>query len=138
MRSRVSRCLGAAVLCLPLLVACADTAQLDFCTQYDQLVTAAQALRDQKPVAGNVEQLRAATAKVSAELDQFQAVSEGRLDDAISRLRADVDAVRQALAAAGNEAMAAARPLIEDAMKNVNESWAVVQQRAARECPNGG
>ncbi|MDF2092926.1 hypothetical protein P0Y31_11285 [Knoellia sp. 3-2P3] len=138
MRSRVARTVGAAALCLPVLVACADTAEQDFCTQYDQLVTAAQELREQDPVAGNVEELRAAAAKVSAELDQFQAVTEGRLDEAISRLRADVDAVRQAVVAAGTEAVDTARPLIEDAMKNLNEAWAVVQERAARQCPDGG
>lgn len=138
MTSRVARSLGSAVLCLPLLVACADTAEQNFCTQYDQLVTAAKALRAQDPVAGNVEELRAAAAKVSAELDQFQAVSEGRLDDSISRLRANVDAVRQAVVAAGTEAVDTARPLIEDAMKNVNEAWTVVQERAAIQCPTKG
>lgn len=134
----MARSLGAAILCLPMIGACADTAQQNFCTQYDQLVAAAQALREQDPVSGDVEALRAASAKLSAELDQFQAVSEGRLDDAISRLRADIDAVRQAVLAAGSQAAETARPLIEDAMKNVNEAWAVVQERAARQCPSEG
>lgn len=138
MRTRVARSLGAAVLCLPILAACADASAQDFCTQYEQLVRAAQELHEQDPVAGNIAELRAATAKVSAELDQFQAVSEGRLDDAISRLRADVDAVRQAAVAAGTGAVAAARPLIEDALKSVNEGWAVVQERAATQCPTKG
>ena len=138
MRSGVVRSLGAAVLCLPLLAACADTAEQDLCTQYDELVTAAQQLREQEPVTGTVEELRAASAKLRAELDQFQAVSEGRLDEAISRLRANVDAVRQAAVDAGTEARETARPLLEDAMKNVDQAWAVVQDLAEKQCPNAG
>ena len=60
-----------------------------------------------------------------AELDQFQAVSEGRLDTAISTLRANVDAVRQAAVDAGSEAVETARPQLEDAMEDVDQAWAV-------------
>ena len=61
------------------------------------------------------EDLRAASRGDRGGLDQFQAVSEGRLDTAISTLRANVDAVRQAAVEEGGDRLGDARPLLEDA-----------------------
>lgn len=138
MRPGVARSLGASVLCIPLLGACADTAAQDFCTQYDELVAAAAELREQDPLTAKADDLRTRAEAFRAELDQFQAVSEGRLDQAISRLRADIDAVRQAAADSGTEAVEAARPLAEDAMEQVNEAWTLVQSLAETQCPKEG
>lgn len=138
MRPGVARSLGASVLCIPLLGACAETAAQDFCTQYEELVAAAAELREQDPVTAKAEDLRTQAEAFGAELDQFQAVSEGRLDQAISRLRADINAVRQAAADTGTEAVEVARPLIEDAMEQVNEAWILVQSLAETQCPNEG
>jgi hypothetical protein len=125
---------GVAVAALPLVAACGDTAQMDLCTQYADLVTAADELQQLDPTTATAEQLRAASEEIKSELDQFQAVSEGRLDSAISMLRANVDAVRQAAIEEGGEALETARQLLEDVMEDVAQAWAVVQRLADAQC----
>lgn len=127
---------GLALACLPLLAGCGDTSAQDPCLQYDELVEAADELQAQDPLTVKVDDLRAEVEDFQAELDQFQAVSEGRLDSAISTLRAEVDALRQAAAAADPESLDVARPLLEDTRENVNEAWAVVQDIAETQCPS--
>lgn len=129
---------GSVLLGAQLLSGCADTTAQDLCSQYDDLVVAAQKLRDEDPAKAKVEDLRAAADEVQAELDQVQAVAEGRLDDAISRLRADVDAVRQAAVDAGTEALETARPMIQDALDRVEQAWSIVQDLAEKQCPKEG
>ncbi|HEX6249378.1 MAG TPA: hypothetical protein VFZ64_16030 [Nocardioidaceae bacterium] len=121
-----------------LLVGCGETGAQDLCTQYEELVVAADELRAKDPASTEVEELRAAADDVRAELDQFQAVSEGRLDDAISRLRANVDAARQAAVDAGDEARETVQPLIQDALERVEESWLILQGIAETQCPDEG
>lgn len=135
---RLGASLGSVVLGVQLLSSCADTAAQEFCSQYDDLVVAAQKLREVDPATTRVEELRAAADDVQAELDQVQAVAEGRLDDAISRLRANVDAARQAAVDAGTEALETARPLIQDALDRVEEAWSIVQDIAEQQCPVEG
>jgi hypothetical protein len=128
---------GVAIAAIPLLAACGDTAEMDLCTQYADLVTAAEQLQQQDPMTATAEDLRAASREIEAELDQFQAVSEGRLDTAISTLRANVDAVRQAAIEEGGEALETARQLLEDVMDDVAQAWAVVQKLADAQCDVG-
>lgn len=135
---RLGAALGSALLCLPLLSGCGDTASQDFCAQYEDLVTAAEELRAKDPATTDIDELRAASEDVQAELDQFQAVTEGRLDDALTRLRANIDEVRQAAVDAGAEARETAQPLIEDALDNVRDAWLIVQDIAETQCPAEG
>ena len=96
LRDRVRELVGA-IAAIPLLGgACGDTADRDLCTQYAGLVTAADEWQQQDPLTAKADELRAASEEFQAELDQFQAVAEGRLDTAISTLRASIDAFRQA------------------------------------------
>ena len=133
---RLRRLLTAAVAlsALPLLAACGETADQDFCGQYADLVSAADELQQQDPLTAKVEEVRAATDEFQAELDQFQAVSEGRLDTAISTLRTNIDAVRQAAVDAGAEALEAARPQLEESVEAVAEAWAVVRAIVETQC----
>ena len=87
---------GVVIASIQVVAACGDTADQDFCTQFADLVTAAEQMQQQDPLTAKAEDLRAASEEFEAELDQLQAVSEGRLDTAISTLRASIDAVRQA------------------------------------------
>lgn len=136
MRPKPVLAAGLVLVCLPLLAACGDTSGQDLCTQYDELVTAADELRAQDPVTVKADELRAEVEDFQAELDQFQAVSEGRLDSAISTLRAEVDALRQAAVDADTDSLEAARPMLEDTMDKVDEAWAVVQDIAETQCPS--
>ncbi len=134
MRMRSLLTAGVAIAAIPLLAACGDTDDQNYCSQYDDLVTAADEFQEQDPLTAKVEDLRAASEEVEAELDQFQAVSEGRLDTAISTLRASVDAVRQAAVDAGSEAVETARPLLEDSLEDVAEAWAALKDIADVQC----
>ncbi len=142
MANRPVRRLGAlmvsGLLSMQLLSACADAEAQNFCGQYADLVEAAAELRARDPATSDVEELRAAAADVQAELDQFQAVAEGRLDEALTRLRENADAVRQAAVDAGAEAREAAQPLIEDALESVQDAWLIVQDIAEAQCPQEG
>ncbi|MGA8046565.1 MAG: hypothetical protein WCA30_09905 [Dermatophilaceae bacterium] len=129
--------LSSLLLVVPLVAGCSDAATQDFCTQYEDLVAAAEELRATDPVTADVEELRAAADDVSDELDQFQAVSEGRLDDALTRLRERVDEVRQA-AVAEAEALEAARPLIQEDLAQVESAWLAVQDLVETQCPAEG
>lgn len=123
-----------ALLGVTLLGGCADTTAQDLCTQYDDLVAAADEL-----IAVDLTQERAAVRQAAdelrAEIDQFQAVSEGRFDEALSRLRSSLDAARQAAADRGEEARETLQPLLQDALVTVAEAWAVVESAAAAQCP---
>jgi hypothetical protein len=125
---------GVVVAATQVLTACGDTADRDLCTQFAGLVTAADEWQQQDPVTAKADELRAASEDFQAELDQFQAVAEGRLDTAISTLRANIDAFRQAAIDHDGEALETARPLLEDAKEDVDEAWAVVEALADVQC----
>jgi hypothetical protein len=126
---------GVAVAALPWLAACGDAADQDFCTQYAELVAAADEVRELDPLTAKAEDVRDEAEDFQAQLDQFRAVSEGRFDAEISTLRASIDAIRQA-ALDKAEALESARPLLEDDLEDVRESWANLQQLADTQCEN--
>ena len=117
-----------------VLTACGDTADQDLCAPYANLVAAADEWQQQDPLTAKADELRTASEEFQSQLDQFQAVAEGRLDTAISTLRANIDAFRQAAIDDDSEALEAARPLLEDAKEDVAEAWAVVEALADVQC----
>jgi hypothetical protein len=126
-----------AIAAIPLLAACGGgdtTGDRDYCARYADLVKASDQLRQDDPLTVKAGELRAASEKLQAELDRFQAVSEGRLDTAISTLRANVDVVRQSAADARSDAQAMSRPQLEDAMADINRAWATLQDIATLKC----
>lgn len=142
MNRRMSQRLGMAfVLVLvgaQLFGGCADARDASFCAEYEELSVAVEGLGQQNPATASAEELRGTVDEVQAALDQFRAVSEGRLDDALSRLRASVDAVRQAAVDAGSEALNTARPLVQDALESADEAWQIVQDIAGTQCREVG
>ena len=132
--TRLGVTLGAAVLASSLLTGCSESGSADFCARYENLSAAAADLRTKDP-ATEVEELQAAADDVRAELDEFQEVADGPLDEAMTRLRANVDEARQAARAAGAQARSEAQPQVEEAMAKVQEAWAVVEGLAATRCP---
>ena len=125
---------GVVIAAGQVLTGCGDTADQDLCTQYANLLSAADEWQQQDPLTAKADELRTASEKFQAELDQFQAVAEGRLDTAISTLHANIDAFRQAAIEDDSEALEAARPLLEDAKEDVDEAWAVVEALADVQC----
>lgn len=128
-------------LCLSLLVACdytADARTNDLCTQYDELVASVDELRASDPLSARAAELRKTSEEVRTQLDEFQAVSEGRFDSALSTLRAEVTAVTEAAVDAGEEALDTARPVVEEALTDLAEAWARVQDLADVQCGTTG
>ena len=134
MRLRSLVTVGVVIAAGQVLTACGDTADRDLCTQYANLVAAADEWQQQDPLTAKADEMRESSEELQAQLDQFQAVAEGRLDTAISTLRANIDAFRQAAIDKDSEALEAARPLLEDAKEDVEEAWAVVEALADVQC----
>ena len=134
MRLRSLMTVGVVIAAGQVLTACGDIADQDLCTPYANLVAAADEWQQQDPLTAKADELRTASEEFQSQLDQFQAVAEGRLDTAISTLRANIDAFRQAAIDNDSEALEAARPLLEDAKQDVAEAWAVVEALADVQC----
>jgi hypothetical protein len=125
---------GAALAAVLVLSGCGTSADRDFCNQFADLVTAADEIQAQDPLVGTAEELRTSAEDFEAQLDQFQAVTEGRFDTVISVLRASVDGIRQAAVEASEGGLTSARPLLEDTLEDVDEAWANLQELAAVQC----
>ena len=134
MKPRAVLAAGVAIVATQLMAGCGDPADQDLCAQYADLVQAADDWQQQDPLTAEAGDLRAASEEFKTELDQFQAVAEGRLDTAISTLRAAIDGVRQAAIEADSEALEVARPLLEDLAEDIAEAWAVLDALADTQC----
>ena len=92
-------------------------------------------MQQQDPIAAQADELQTAAEELEAELDQFQAVAEGRLDTAISTTPRH----GRRRPAVGDRATAARRwrrlrPFLEDAMEQLDEAWAVLEDLAETQC----
>ena len=135
---------GAALaLALSLLTGCseadqsgtADTADTaDRCAQYEDLVAQAEELRSWDPQTDEVEELQAQAEDVVAELDDLQAVADGRVDSAITAMRAAVDDFRDSVAEQGQEAKDAVQPALQDARERIEEAVSVVALVVENQC----
>jgi hypothetical protein len=124
---------------VPLVLSgCAEMAQdaraRDLCRQYDQLVTAAERFEQQDPVQVTADDLRAPAGRVRDELNQVQAVAEGRLDTAVTNLEASLDDLRDAAVDVGEDLRTTVVPLWQEDLEQVAESWAVLQGVVAAQC----
>src|SRR6478609_5116857 len=140
MRHQYVRRLGAVLAVSATLVVggCGtDPAVQDLCTNAKNLSTAVQDMSALKPDGTKVDALTAKVDAALAKLDQFQAVTEGRFDSAVSTLRANLDSFRQALAAASNEAFTAAAPQLTTSLKDVRSAYAALGESLATQCPAG-
>jgi hypothetical protein len=125
---------GVVIASSQVVTACGETESQDLCAQFADTVSSVEELQ-LDPMNATAEELQAGAEQLEAELDQLQAVSEGRLDTAISTLRASVDAVRQAaLDDAGAEAQETALSQLVEIMDDLAEAWAVLEQRVAVQC----
>ena len=135
---------GAALaLALGLLAGCSEADQsgasdpadtADRCAQYEDLVAQAEELRSWDPQTDDVDELRAQAEDVSADLDDLQAVADGRLDGAITALRAAVDNFRDSVAEQGAKARDAAQPALQDARERIEEAVSVVELVVENQC----
>jgi PBP1b-binding outer membrane lipoprotein LpoB len=130
---RVALVVASAVVLTGCSYARVDTAD-DLCVQYDELVEKVEQIQAVDPNTATVDELRTAAEGVQDELDQVQAVAEGRLDTAISAVRTAVHDFVVAAADAGREALDAARPALEEDLEQVAESWARLQELGDVQC----
>jgi hypothetical protein len=130
---RVALVVASALVLTGCSYARVDTAD-DLCVQYDELVEKVEQIQAVDPNTATVDELRTAAEGVQDELDQVQAVAEGRLDTAISAVRTAVHDFVVAATDAGQEALDAARPQLEDDLEQVAESWARLQELGDVRC----
>jgi hypothetical protein len=134
MRSRRAVPGGLVLAAVAALTGCGDAAERDFCRQYAGLVEQAEEFRQIDARTAPPGTLTSAAVEFRTELDQLAAVSEGRLDFAVSGLRNALDNLRVTAIDVGDDALDTARPLLEDSLDDVREAWAVLQASAATEC----
>lgn len=127
---------GLVLASLLLLSSCADTAEADLCTQYDDVVAAADAVRSLDPTTDDAEAFRSSIQDLGTQLDELQATAEGRLDKATSDLRDALAGLRQAAVEADAESLAAARPLLQDSLDKVTQAYARLRDVVRPECDN--
>jgi len=106
----------------------------ELCGRYDDLAGSVQKLQDQHPLKATAQDVRRAVEDAQERLDRLQAVAEGRLDTVLTTLRYDLSSELESAVDNGNAALDTSRPAIEDALENVNDSWARVQALAAVQC----
>jgi chromosome segregation ATPase len=126
--------LVSALVSLLLLTGCDDPAANDMCTQYEQVATRADEIKDIEPTSMSVEDLRKELKSFQVSLDQLQAAADGRLDAAISDVRTAVRELVQAAVDAGKEAVETAQPLLDESLGEVDKRWAALREKADAEC----
>jgi len=117
-----------------LLTSCTDPKAADLCTRYKQVSSRADEIRNLKPSTETVNELRGKLTNFEASLDQLQAVSDGRLDTAITNLRTAVQDFVEAAVDNGQKARETAEPLLGDSRGEVAKQWGVLKERADAEC----
>jgi hypothetical protein len=106
----------------------------DLCANAKNLTSAVDEMRALKPDGSKLDALSAKVDAALARLDQFQAVSEGRFDTAVSTLRANLEGFKQTLAAAGNEALTTAAPQLTASLKDISTAYAALNESLATQC----
>lgn len=117
-----------------VLAGCSDTQTSDFCTQYDDAVARADDFRSVRPSSQDVDKMRDQAQQLQDELDQLQAVSEGRLDTAISAMRTAVNDFVNTARDRTQDTIDTVRPALQDAKDEIQDAWSVVEQIAVNEC----
>lgn len=132
------RPVAAALVAMGLVLAgCgANPATQDLCANAKAFSSAVTELQSLKPDGAKLDELNAKVDAALAKLDQFQAVTEGRFDTAVSTLRANLSSFKQSLAAAGNDAFEAAAPQLTASLDELRSSYATLIQSLAVQCPS--
>lgn len=120
------------------LAGCATSpATQDLCTNAKDLTSAVAGVKALKPDGAKLDELGTKIDTALSKLDRLQNVSEGRYDAAISTLRTNLTALKEAVTAAGNQAFSAAAPQLTSALKDVSTAYAALNQSIATQCPAG-
>ena len=134
-RSRMKSICAVAALASGLVLAgCGDVETRDLCSQYDDVVTQAQELNKLDAATATADEVRKQVEALRVQVDQFQAVAEGQLDQAISRLRAALTDAREDAAAAANQAADQVRAVLKDDLQNIRNQWALIKQAVDVQC----
>jgi outer membrane murein-binding lipoprotein Lpp len=135
-RHRVQRFAAAAAVASSLIVSGCGSSPLaqDLCANAKGLNAAVAEVQALKPDGARLDALGAKVDAALARLDRFQAVTEGRYDAAISSLREKLTSFKEAVAAAGNEAFAAAAPQLTASLDELRSAYASLNESLATQC----
>jgi hypothetical protein len=140
-----ARRLAPTLLVVGLLTACGTApSPTGLCDRYAEVKASVQQLRSAPAPTGAVEGMRttadqmvAQVDTLSSSLDRIQAVSDGRLDQAIGQARQQLDEVRAGLVTAKYQAAETLGPQLTQARKDLQAALAPVQGLLDSQCSTG-
>lgn len=136
---RSGRLLSAALVLalMPAVAACGGQQEQrsaqNLCTQYKELVAAGDELRAMDLRTAKAEEVRGRIDTLIAELDQLQAVSEGRYDTLISALRSALTDVKESAVTAGGS-LEESRNQLQETLQPFKERIASLKERLDTLC----
>lgn len=126
-----------AMALVPTVAACGgqqeQRAAQNLCTQYKELVAAGDELRAMDLRTAKADEVRGRIDTLIAELDQLQAVSEGRYDTLISALRSALIDVKESAVKAG-DALDESRNQLQETLQPFKERIASLKERLDTQC----
>jgi hypothetical protein len=140
-----ARGLAPALLVVGLLAGCGTVpSPTTLCDRYAEVTATVEQLRSAPAPSGPVEDLRTAADQLalrvdtlSDTLDRIQAVSDGRLDQAIGQARQQLDEVRAGLVTARYQAAETLGPQVTQAQEDLRVALAPVQGLLDSQCSTG-
>jgi HAMP domain-containing protein len=111
------------------LAACGNAEERSLCRQYEDLQDAAAELEALDPETATAADALELVENVMAQLDQFQAASEGLYDQAVSNLNLALTELRQVTFDLGDEGLDVARPLMQESLVASVTAYNALQER---------
>ncbi len=111
------------------LAACGNAAERDLCREYKDLQQAVAQVDELDPETATAADALAIVENVMAQLDQFQAASDGLYDQAVSNLNLALEDLRVVVFDVGDESLAVAKPLMEDSLTSTAAAYDALKQR---------
>ncbi|HEY6628276.1 MAG TPA: hypothetical protein VI193_04795 [Acidimicrobiia bacterium] len=112
-----------------ILTACGNAQERDLCREYEDLQQAVTQVDELDPETATAADALAIVENVMLQLDQFQAVSDGLYDQAVSNLNLALEDLRVVVFDLGDEGLVVARPLMEDSLTNTAAAYDALKQR---------
>jgi hypothetical protein len=106
----------------------------DYCTQYHQMVSQADAFRQQDLSTATPQELRAQAARFQLQLQRLVATSDGRLNTGYSDLQTSLDNFRQSIVSTNGQAEQVAQKMLSNSFDAVRKNWVLLQDTIKATC----
>jgi predicted component of type VI protein secretion system len=112
-----------------MLAACGNAQERNLCRQYEDLQAAVAQVEALDPETATAADALEIVENVMAQLDQFQAASDGLYDQAISNLNFALTDLRQVTFDLGDEGLVVAQPLMQESLDTSVAAYNALQER---------